>query len=389
MDKKYNFCIVTYETFPNPITQNLKKYLLENYKSDLLYIHHPMLDMTEGYNQSSGYNFYKNNELSHSRNAYHWKLYWPLLYIKDVLYTIFWCLKFKRKFDVYFGCGNLNPIAGIILRNLGIVKKVVYQSIDYHPTRFSNPFFNWLYFQLDKLCVKFSDETWNISPAIAEERQKKMGMNRKTYNRQYTVPGGVWFYETMRLPFEKINIKKIVYRGMLLDHMGVDLAIRAMPLILKEIPDLVFEIIGTGKEEENLKNLAKQLKVSKNVLSHGFVEGRQNMEKILSDAAIGIATFNTGLLGDKVKNSDPGKIKDYMLMGMPVVITDAFSTSKQIVKKKCGIVVAYKEKDMAEAIIKLIKNKPLLKKYRQNATSFIEKFDCVNIFKPNMERILN
>lgn len=387
--KKYNFCIVTYETFPNPITQNLKTFLLENYNCDILYIFHPMLDMKEGYELSSGYHFYQNNQLAESRKSHHWQLYWPSLYIKDVLYTFFWCLKFKRKFDVYFACGNLNPIAGIILRKFGFVKKVVYQSIDYYPERFSNKFLNFLYFQLDKFCVRFADETWNVSPQTAETREQKMGMNRKIYNRQFTVPGTVWFFKTKRVPFTKINRKKIVYRGMLLDYMGVDLAIKALPFIIKKFPNVIFEIVGTGEEEKNLKNLAKSLVVSQNVIFHGFVEKRGEVEKILSNAALGIATFNTEILSDKMKNSDPGKIKDYMLLGMPVITTDAFPSIKEIVENRCGLVVPYKEEDLAENVIKLVGNKNLLQEYRENALKFIEKFDCNKILKPNVERVLN
>lgn len=386
--KKYKFCIVTYETFPNPLTQNLKTYLLENYTVDILYIYHPQLDNKEGYELTSGYYLFKNNELVSSKNSYHFKLYWPLLYIKDVLYTLFWCLRFGEKFDVYFASGNLNPVAGLILRQIGVVKKVVYQSLDYYPVRFKNKFFNWFYFQLDKFCVRFCDETWNVSPMIAKARQKKMSMDIKVFNRQYTVPGCIWFYKVKRLPFPKINKRKIVYRGVLLPHMGIDMVLKAIPLILKKIPNLIFEIVGTGVEEKKLKKITKDLKIFKNVLFHGFVEGRENMERIISDGAIGMATFNTSLLDNNVRNSDPGKIKDYMLMGMPVITTDAFSSSNQISEKRCGIVVEYKEEQIAQAVIKLLKSDQLLREYRSNATNFIEKFDCSYILKPNLERVL-
>lgn len=386
--KKYNFCIVTYETVPNPLTQNLRTYLLENYSADILYIYHQMLDMKEGHDKSSGYEFFKDNKLVSSGKAYYFKLYWTLLYIKDIFYTLFWCLKFGKRFDVYFASGNLNPVAGIILREIGIVKKVVYQSVDYYSVRFKNKFFNWLYFQLDKFCVRFSDETWNVSSRMVRAREEKMGMDRRVYNRQHIVSGGIWFYKTKRLPFIKINRKKMVYRGMLLEFMGVDLAIRAMQLLLKKIPDLKFEIIGTGEQENHLKNLAISLGVSKNVLFHGFVKERADVEKILSDAGVGIATFNPNMPVDRVKNSDPGKIKDYMLLGMPVITTDTSYFSKEIIDNKCGLVVNYNPEELASSVVKLLSNKKLLRKYRSNAIKFIKEFDCTKILKPNLERIL-
>lgn len=385
----YNFCIVTYETLPNPISQNLKTFLLENYDCNILYIFHPMLDVKEGYKMSSGFHYFKSNKLKLTKKAYHWQLYWPLLYLKDVLYTFYWCIKFGKKIDVYFAAGNLNPLVGIILRELGIVKKVVYQSLDYYPARFNSIFFNWLYFQLDKFCVRFSNETWNVNSLISQARFKKIGMNPKVFNRQHTVPGCIWFNKAKRLPFKKINKNKIVYRGTLQDFMGIDLAIKAMPLILKEIPKLIFEVIGIGKDQERLIELARSLNVSQRVLFHGFVPGRQKLEQVLSDAALGVATFNTRILDDKVKNSDPGKIKDYMLMGMPVITTREVFYHQKITDQKCGLVINNNPEELAAAVIKLLKNKKLLKEYRTNAIKFIKRFDCQNILKPNIERILS
>lgn len=385
----YNFCVVTYETLPNPISQNIMTFLLENYNCNILYIYHPMLDMKEGYKLSSGFYLYRNNKLCKSEKAFHWKFFWPLLYIKDVLYTLFWCLRFNQKFDIYFASGNLNPLVGIVLRKLGLVRRVVYQSLDYYPRRFNNSFFNWLYFQLDKFCVRFSDETWNVNPNIVQARFNKMGMDPKVFDKQYTVPGSIWFYKTKRLPFSQINRNKIVYRGTLLDFMGIDLAIKAMPFILKKFPNLIFEIVGIGIDKERLMELTRQLNVSRNVIFHGFVKGRQQMEKVLSDAAIGIATFNTSICDDKVRNSDPGKIKDYMLMGMPVIATKEVYYHKKIISKRCGLIIRYNPEELANAVVKLLSNSKLLKEYRQNATNFIEEYDCNNIYESHVVRLLS
>lgn len=386
-NKKYRFCIVTYEASPNPITQNLKFFLLQNTLCDLLYIFHPMAETKDGVQKASGYYLFIDNKPNKEKKTHIWKGAWPLLYTKDVLYTLLWCFKFGRM-DIYFAAGNLNPVAGIILKKFGLVKKVIYQSMDYYPVRFKNKFFNWLYFQLDIFCVRFADETWNASPFIAKAREEKMGMKQQSYLRQYTVPGGVWFYKTKRLPFYKINKKKIVYRGWLLKHMGVDLVISALPLIVKEDPEVRFDIIGGGEEEKSLKQLAGQLGVSKNVFFHGWIADRQKMEKLLSDAALGMATFNTDILDEKIKNADPGKIKDYMLFGIPVVTTEALSYSRKLEERKCGIVIPYQPQDLSRAVLKLLSDQKILRQYRENTLEFIKVFDWDNIFRENINRIL-
>ena len=48
----------------------------------------------------------------------------------------------------------------------------------------------------------------------------------------------------------------------------------------------------------------------------------------------------------------------------------------------------YKPEELTSSVIKLLNVKVLLKEYRDNAIKFIEKFDCTNILKPNVNRIL-
>lgn len=387
--KNLDVAIVSHKSMPNPITDNLKIFLNENFNLNLLSITHPLLEIEESFKDSSEFEYLEKEKTILRRKAFHWILPVPLLYLKDFFYTFIWSLSFRNKWDLYFGVGNLNPLTGFILRFFKKVDKVIYYSMDYYPTRFEKKLLNWLYFHLDKFCVRFSDETWNVSPVMVEAREKKMGMDRRIYNRQYTVPGGIWFNKVKRLPFSKINKRKIVYRGYLIPHMGVDLAIEAMPKILKYDPKIIFEIVGGGEQEDDLKELAKKIGVANNVIFHGWVIDRTNLEKILSDGVVGIATFNTNILDEKVKNADPGKIKDYMVMGMPIIVTRAISYYEQLEKQKCGIVIDYDPDQFAQAVIKLLTNDNLLKKYRENALKFIKNYDWNYLLKPNIERILS
>lgn len=387
MRKHIKVVIASHRTLPNPIVDNLKEYLFTNYKGEVLDITHPLLETDESFENSSKSEWFHNRKPHKQINAFHWKMSVPLLYVKDFVYTLIWSLRFGRC-DLYFGVGNLNPVAGIILKKLGRINKVVYYCQDYFQDRFKDPVLNNFYFQLDKFCVRYSDETWNVSAAMVEARERKMGMRREVYNRQFTVPGGIWFRKVKRVPFPKVDRQKIVYRGTLLDWQGVDLAIKAMPFIIKKIRGARLEIIGGGPEEIKLKNLAKKLKVEKSVLFHGLITDRQKMEEMLRNASLGVATFNTRILDDKVKNGDPGKIKDYMVMGMPVITTDALYYHQRIIDKKCGIVVDYNPKQFADSVIKLLSDKSLLKIYRQNALKFIKDFDWNKIYSKNIGRVL-
>lgn len=364
---------------------DLKKFLLANRCPKLLYIRHPLLLLKESYNLSSEGQYFQEGKVSRKISAPNLRLPEPVLYIKDIVYTLFWVFKSGQIYDVYFGVNNLNAFAGIVLKMLGRVKKVVYYTIDLYPTRFNNKIINWLYHKLDKLCVANCDETWNVSPFLVNYREQK-GMAGEKYSRQSTVPIGIWFNEMERVPTTKVKKTKIVYVGHLKALYGVELAVRALPLIKKKIPSINFEIIGGGEQREELVELAKKLGVAKSIKFYGWKE-KKEAEGLLSDGAIGLAPFNTDV-DEKIKNSDPAKIKDYLALGLPVVMTNASLNSQKISKLKCGIIIDYTPESLADAVIKLLSNKNLWKKYHENALAYVQQFDWNNLFSKNISRLL-
>jgi glycosyltransferase involved in cell wall biosynthesis len=56
-----------------------------------------------------------------------------------------------------------------------------------------------------------------------------------------------------------------------MSYKRVDLLIEMMPAIIKEIPDAVLHIVGSGIVENNLKQLTEQLGVENNVVFTGFM----------------------------------------------------------------------------------------------------------------------
>lgn len=382
-----NIAIVTHRSIlPCIPGDDLKRFLLNCGVNKLIYITHPLLLLKESYEIRSKYEYHHVSKLMKTASAYHWMLPESLSYIKDFIYSIYWVLKSNQTYDIYFGMNNLNAFAGLVFKKLGRVRKVVYYTIDLYPQRFSNKIINWIYHRLDKTCVRFCDETWNVSTFIVQWRAGR-GMTGNNYSRQFTVPIGIWFDDMKRVPLNKIKKTKIVYVGHLKNFYGVDLIIRALPLIRKKIPGISLEIIGGGEQMEELKQLVDELSVSLNVKFYGWKDKKQ-AEQLMSNGAIGLAPFNTLIIDEKIKNADPAKIKDYLALGLPVVMTNAALNAKSIDKAKCGITVDYTPESLANAVIKLLSNKRMQKVYRKNALQYVSQFDWNKLFTKNISRLL-
>lgn len=371
------------------LADNLKEFFLKNNVGTLLFISHPLLDEKEWHKNTSRYYYYKNNTLKQAKTAFHYRLPDVFLYGKDILLTIYWSVMKSRIYDLFIGYDPLNALAGLILKKVGIVKKVIYYSIDYFPQRFENKMINSIYHIIDKLCVRFSDETWNVGSRMELAREKYNNMDRRIYNRQYYTPIGIWYNEIKRKPFEKINKKKILYAGHLAPHMGVELIIRALPEIIKKVPSVDTEVIGMGESEGEIKELAKKLGVYDRIMFFDWIGDRKTFEKHLVDSAIGLAPFLTDSQDDKVKNADPGKIKDYMNAGMVVITTKTLSTYRELEKAKAGVIIDYDPNQLSYAVLKLLNNDRLLAEYRANALSYVKQFDWNLLFEKNLKRLFS
>ena len=388
--KDSNIVIVVHEHVTGGMAHILRDFLLERYPKNLLFIAHPLLYIEESYKKSSYFQWYVNGKLKKKHTAYHWKLPEQLLYIKDFIYTIFWTIRTGTIFDLVVAIDPLNAIAALTLRFFGGTKKVAHYCIDYFPTRFQNPLMNRIYHTIDKIVVRFSDETWNLGKRMVKARAETNNMKSNEYKkRQFHMPIGVWFTRIKRKPINQFDSKKLIYAGGFIDYMGIDMVIRALPQILKKVPNCTLDLIGRGDEEVKWKSLANQIGVSKHIKFNDWMENREAFHLRLSGAAVGLAPFNYHILDDKVKNADPGKIKDYTSSGLPVITTKAIYTWRDIEKFKCGAIINYNEKDLAKVIIKLLTNKKLLLQYRKNALKYASQFDWEKLFTENLTRIIN
>ncbi len=374
-DRKIIIATHVYTTGP---AQDLREYLLKHKTGKLLFIGHPLF--FDKKLKSSGYELYEKGELEKENYKKIKKIPEPLTYLKDIFLNIFWVIKTGKKWDLYIGNDNLNAFSGIILKKLGLVERVIYYVIDYNPKRFENKILNKIYHWIDQFCVKYADETWNLSPRMAEARKEYFNFSG---GNQKTVPIGIWFDRFPRLDFSQIEKHTLVFMGHILEKQGVQYVLDAIPDITKEIPDFKFLIISDGEYLEKLKEQTSKLNIEKFVEFAGYIEKHSDVEKMLARCACAIAMYEKY---DKSGNlsftyfSDPGKIKAYLAGGLPIFLTDTPYNAGEIENKKCGFIIERNKESIAKAVVAILKDEKILKEYRENAANYAKEFDWEKIF---------
>ncbi|MBI1870776.1 MAG: glycosyltransferase [Chlamydiae bacterium] len=374
-----NVVIVSHIATSGP-AHDLRDYLIPKVKR-LIFIGHPLLFLPSTRKSRSCCEKYVNGKRTKLRRAPLFKGPELLLYLKDCLYSFFWVLLSGKKYDLWIGLGNINAWMGWFLKKIGVVRRVIFFSIDYVPVRFTNQWVNRFYHWIDGWVYRSCDFTWNLSERMIEAREK-IGLCREVKHK--VVPHGVHFERIQRLPFEKIHRNEIVFMGTLLEKQGIQYLIRALPLVRDVISEVTLTVIGAGPYEKDLKKLVQSLNLNDQIHFLGYIENHQELENILCQGALAIALYETRD-GNFSYYADPGKLKNYLAAGLPVLMTDVPSIAQEMVRNHCGMIVSLNSPDIAQAVIHLLKSDETLKGYRRNAIQFASQYEWSEVFKKAFE----
>ena len=149
------------------------------------------------------------------------------------------------------------------------------------------------------------------------------------------------------------GVPVIVTVGALAGHKGQKYLIDAMPLVVREVPDAHLIIFGEGELRAPLEKQIKQLSLGKRVLLPGF---REDVLSLMKTADLFVMPSVTEGLGSAVL--------DAMAMGHAVVGTEVGGIPEAVVPYETGLLVdSANARALANAIVKLLKNEELRKKY--------------------------
>jgi glycosyltransferase involved in cell wall biosynthesis len=99
---------------------------------------------------------------------------------------------------------------------------------------------------------------------------------------------------------------------------------------------------------------------------------------IVSRCAIGVAPF-IPVPENNAITADPGKIKFYTFLSLPVIVTK-IPSGLIVAKSGAGIAIDYDPHELASAVVKLLSDDQLLAKYRHNANLFAQSYTSEHVF---------
>lgn len=279
----------------------------------------------------------------------------------------------KEKID-YIHCNT--PVGGVLGRLAGEkckVKKIVYEAHGFHFYE-GAPKKNWMiYYPVEKWLAKKTDAIITINNEDFERAKTfKLKNNGQVYYvpgvgmdlSQYNVP------DTVReLKRNELNLKDtdfaLISMGDLIDRKNYKIAIEVVAKLNN--PHVHYFICGKGPEEVNLKKLAENLGVDKQVHFLGF---RNDIKELLKASDTFLFTSKQEGLARSLMEAMASKI--------PCVVSKIRGNTELIVNNENGFLCSGLD-DYVNAIIKIMQSPDLAYKFKEKSSKHLNNFSIEKV----------
>ncbi len=182
------------------------------------------------------------------------------------------------------------------------------------------------------------------------------------------------------------NIFAVTYIGGFDLHRGIESVIKAVPTIVKNIPDFKLVLVGKGRNYKDLENLVIKNQIENYVLFEGF----QPQHTVPTYIKISSICLIPHLKTEHTDNTIPHKLFQYMLMGKPVLASDCNPLKRIIEDSGTGLIhISGNSEDIAKQINYLYHNPDLMEMMGRKGPKAIEEHYNWDATAENLKELYN
>lgn len=239
------------------------------------------------------------------------------------------------------------------------------------------------YEKLDKYIFSWLNQyfIWKFSKKVIANSSALRELALKTSPKQNIkiIPNGIdidFYQPNFDKSFDIIKINTGWTR--LESRKAIDLLIKAFAQLKKDFVNIQLEIPGTGKELDNLKDLARELDIADSVVFYEIAsnddESRKKVAKILANSHIlCLPSRNEGM---------SNAVLEGLACGLPVILTDVGGTAELLVEGVNGYKINIDDKDdIYIKLKKIIKDKENILTLGRASYSKAQNMSWENVFE--------
>ena len=221
---------------------------------------------------------------------------------------------------------------------------------------------------MEKLCCRFSDHVI-VSNHLWMEKLSGRSVSADKCSTYLNYPDPGVFSTELECVKEQDRFV-LSYPGTLAVHQGLDVAIRAVSKLADKIPGLVFQIYGSGPQEQELRELTRELGLDELVQFRPGVPLRE-IPRVIGGADLGIVAKQKNSFGNEAFST---KILEFMFLGVPVIAADTRIDKYYFNDSVVKFFRSGDEEDLAETIYALWKDPSEREALTTNALKFVQEY---------------
>jgi len=202
-----------------------------------------------------------------------------------------------------------------------------------------------------------------VSPSTSFELQQ-LGIKSENI---FFVPDGLNPGAYKPIPFKNKKPNQLLVLDRLKRYKGIHHAIRAMKIIVEEMPDTKMYIAGRGDYEKKLKKMTKRLGLDKNIIFLGYVSDKKKI-KLLQESSL--------LIHSSFKEGRGINVIEANACGTPAVASNVAGLRDSVLHMKTGFLAPYGDANaLGKVVLGLLKNDDLRRRLGENAIINARKHD--------------
>jgi len=164
---------------------------------------------------------------------------------------------------------------------------------------------------------------------------------------------------------------RLIYHGTVARRHGLEIALRAVALVRKEIPELEFLVIGHGDDMERIQKLAPELGLADRVRFQGRVPVDE-LPASIRGADLGVIPL---IYDEFTRYMLPLKLLEYVHLGIPAIVTRTETIQTYFDDSMVRFVSSGSIEEVAAAIRELYHRTDKRTELAENATSFNRRYN--------------
>ncbi len=232
---------------------------------------------------------------------------------------------------------------------------------------------------LGKKIEEISSKLTDHIIAVSDHTKADLVRYNVLENKITVIGNGIGCDEINSIPPSDL-VSDVIFAGRLIDDKRVNVLIRAISILRKDLPEIRCYIIGDGPERNSLETLCRELGLEKNIKMLGFFEDHKNVYALMKASRVFVLP--------SVREGYGIVIPEANACGIPVVTVEAKlnAASSLITHGQNGFVSNLDAREIASFVYQLLTDHALYLRMHQAAINFATNCDW-NIVAKNCEQV--